>query len=58
MFNFFVITVYEIFLYVAEGLLLLFTTVLCHLTKHIPGRLSEARDNLKGVAYEIKKSLD
>lgn len=44
---------YEIFLYVNEGLLLALTIVLCQMTKHVPGRLSEAKKNLKGATQSI-----
>jgi hypothetical protein len=39
----------EIGLFLLEGMSLIVTTVLCYLTKDVPGALNEARNNLRGA---------
>jgi hypothetical protein len=45
---------FEVFLFVAEGVLLIVTAVLCYATYHVPGALNEANNNVKGGYYVIE----
>jgi hypothetical protein len=46
---YFLIVGLEIGLFLLEAMLLIVTTILCCLTKDVPGALNEARNNLRGA---------